>query len=233
MDGGFPGGVLVQIDKSLLSTRELEVLNYAVEGLTDHQIAQRMRIAASTVNSYWVRIRGKLGHYSRTELVSALLKNEARERLDEFKRSHYNIPKAPFEESQIPSHFFREAIELLPDALLLCNSDGRILFANDKFRAMFGFTSHDVIGEDIGILLPNRSRATDRGRIAQCLKSEEPCQLGIGSVIYGYNRLANDYIRTIMQFASLDGLVSVVVIRDFMEDIEMRRRITHAYGSLI
>src|SRR5437868_5974451 len=60
-----------------LSEREREILELAIDGLTDQQIGIRINISASTVNSYWVRIRGKLGHLSRTELVSRILQQRA------------------------------------------------------------------------------------------------------------------------------------------------------------
>lgn len=58
-----------------LSTREREVLDLAVLGRTDEQISQELGMSVPTVNSYWVRIRGKLGPLSRTELVGNVLRH--------------------------------------------------------------------------------------------------------------------------------------------------------------
>jgi DNA-binding CsgD family transcriptional regulator len=63
--------------KSELSARELEVITYAVQGYTDEMIAQELRIERGTVNSYWVRIRGKFGNLSRTELVARFVQKNA------------------------------------------------------------------------------------------------------------------------------------------------------------
>jgi DNA-binding CsgD family transcriptional regulator len=63
--------------KAELSGRELEVLTYAVRGFTDDMIARQLGIETGTVNSYWVRIRGKMGHYSRTELVARFVQSNA------------------------------------------------------------------------------------------------------------------------------------------------------------
>ncbi|RYZ87846.1 MAG: LuxR family transcriptional regulator, partial [Proteobacteria bacterium] len=57
-----------------LSQREREVLDLAIDGHTDEQIAQSIGISVSTVNSYWVRIRAKVGPHSRTEIVSKMLR---------------------------------------------------------------------------------------------------------------------------------------------------------------
>jgi DNA-binding CsgD family transcriptional regulator len=63
--------------KCELSQRELAVMNYAVNGYTDDMIAHELGIERGTVNSYWVRIRGKMGHLSRTELVARFLQAKA------------------------------------------------------------------------------------------------------------------------------------------------------------
>jgi hypothetical protein len=53
------------------------VLKLAVEGKTDEMIARELGIERGTVNSYWVRIRGKLGHLSRTELAARFVQQTA------------------------------------------------------------------------------------------------------------------------------------------------------------
>ena len=60
-----------------LSDRELAVITLASQGHTDDMIAHELGIERGTVNSYWVRIRGKLGHLSRTELVARFVEANA------------------------------------------------------------------------------------------------------------------------------------------------------------
>ncbi|MGV3614131.1 MAG: helix-turn-helix domain-containing protein [Fimbriimonas sp.] len=67
-----------EFNRSRLSRRECEILDFASDGLTDQQIALRLKISTSTVNSYWVRVRGKLGQLSRTELVATSLRQQAK-----------------------------------------------------------------------------------------------------------------------------------------------------------
>lgn len=63
--------------KTELSFRELSVLELAAKGYTDDMISREMGIEKGTVNSYWVRIRGKHGHLSRTELVARFVQARA------------------------------------------------------------------------------------------------------------------------------------------------------------
>lgn len=67
--------------KTDLSPRERAVLDLAVQGYTDEMISRQLGIEVGTVNTYWVRLRGKLGHLSRTELVARYVQKNADETL--------------------------------------------------------------------------------------------------------------------------------------------------------
>jgi len=60
--------------RQLLSRRELEVLQYLVQGLTDNEIADNLGLSQDTVKNYVFRIFDKLGVSSRLELLELLLK---------------------------------------------------------------------------------------------------------------------------------------------------------------
>ena len=70
--------------KHELSARELAVLTFAAQGYTDDMIAHELAIQCGTVNSYWVRIRGKLGNLSRSELVARFVQKNADTVHDEY-----------------------------------------------------------------------------------------------------------------------------------------------------
>jgi len=53
------------------------VLQLAARGYTDEMVANELGIQCGTVNSYWVRIRGKLGNLSRSELVAQFVQKNA------------------------------------------------------------------------------------------------------------------------------------------------------------
>lgn len=54
---------------NLLSARELEVVGYLAEGLTNREIAKRMNLSQHTVKNYLFRVFDKLGVSSRVELL--------------------------------------------------------------------------------------------------------------------------------------------------------------------
>lgn len=52
-----------------LSKRELEIVRLAGEGYTDKKISAHLEIAPGTLNTYWMRIRAKVGRHTRAEIV--------------------------------------------------------------------------------------------------------------------------------------------------------------------
>lgn len=62
---------------SLLSKREKEIVQSLAEGLTNREIAERLRISQHTVKNYLFRIFDKLGVSSRVELLFMTLSQES------------------------------------------------------------------------------------------------------------------------------------------------------------
>jgi DNA-binding CsgD family transcriptional regulator len=60
-----------------LSPREEEIVQLCVEGLTNDGIAQRLGLSVGTVNTYWVRIKLKVGGSGRTDTVVRVIKERA------------------------------------------------------------------------------------------------------------------------------------------------------------
>lgn len=63
--------------EELLTTRELEVLMMMAEGAGNAEIATRLVIAQTTVNSHVRNILGKLGVRNRTEAVAQYLRGQS------------------------------------------------------------------------------------------------------------------------------------------------------------
>ena len=60
-----------------LSPREKEIVQLAAEGLTNEAIADRLGLRVGTVNTYWLRIKLKVGGSGRTETVVKIFKEQA------------------------------------------------------------------------------------------------------------------------------------------------------------
>jgi len=66
-----------------LSPREEEIIELCVEGLTNDAIAVRLGLSVGTVNTYWLRIRLKVGGVGRTDTVVRVIKERAERALRE------------------------------------------------------------------------------------------------------------------------------------------------------
>jgi DNA-binding CsgD family transcriptional regulator len=60
-----------------LSPREEEIVELCVEGLTNEQIAHRLGLSIGTVNTYWLRIKFKVGGLGKTDTVVKIIKERA------------------------------------------------------------------------------------------------------------------------------------------------------------
>ena len=60
-----------------LSPREEEIVELCTEGLTNDAIAHQLGISVGTVNTYWLRIKLKVGGLGRTDTVVRVIKERA------------------------------------------------------------------------------------------------------------------------------------------------------------
>jgi DNA-binding CsgD family transcriptional regulator len=66
-----------------LSPREEEIVELCVEGLTNDSIAHRLGLSVGTVNTYWLRIKLKVGGSGKTDTVVKVIKERAERALRE------------------------------------------------------------------------------------------------------------------------------------------------------
>ena len=67
--------------KKELSPREEEIVQLCVDGLTNDAIAHRLQISVGTVNTYWLRIKLKVGGLGKTDTVVRVVKERAEKAL--------------------------------------------------------------------------------------------------------------------------------------------------------
>lgn len=60
-----------------LSPRETQIVELAIEGLTNEAIARELTLSLGTVNTYWLRIRLKVGALGRTDAVARVIADRA------------------------------------------------------------------------------------------------------------------------------------------------------------
>lgn len=145
-----------------LSPRELQLIQFAAQGLTDTAISLRLGISEATVGTYWGRVRIKIGPYNRTELVSIFLRAQQEEALNELREKNAALLAQLQAASSPGSPLTDEIIQNAPDAMILVTAEGILTSANLAAHELFGYFPSEMAGLNLLALIPGRFR--DRHR---------------------------------------------------------------------
>ena len=163
-----------------LSEREQQLLKLAGEGFTDTAIANKLGISEATVGTYWGRIRIKMGPYSRTELVGMAVRAEAEATLEQLRADNHRLSEQLREKvdaSDNPEMYF-QLLQDAPDAMVVVDREGKIVFANDSSCDVFGYSVEQLLGNHISLLVPERLREKHRGHVEDYMHDPSKRKMG-------------------------------------------------------
>lgn len=160
-----------------LSPQEQRVLELAAKGLTDKGIASSLEISPTTVITYWARIRSKMGHHPRPELVAhyvrqlsqsdvVALQTQVREHLREIEHLAQSV--------ETLSSF----IELAPEAMLIVHPDGVIQSGNEEAARLLECDKSDFAGLRIGRFIPPAFHEAHREHRLKYLEDPHRMEMG-------------------------------------------------------
>lgn len=135
-----------------LSAQEAKVIELAADGNTDKGIANELGISPTTVITYWSRIRAKLGHHPRPELVAKYVELQSSSLVETLKRE---VERREDELSQMSAHLeaWQQLIELAPEAILLVDIEGSIVYGNNEAAEFLHCSVNDFPGTRVGHLM--------------------------------------------------------------------------------
>src|SRR5262245_22528114 len=79
------------------------------------------------------------------------------------------LPFVAARPGEAQSDLFRQLLEAAPDAVIVVDKAGQMLFANDQAERLFGYRRHELLGQSVDLLVPDRLRpahAAHRDRYA-------------------------------------------------------------------
>jgi two-component system, sensor histidine kinase len=91
----------------------------------------------------------------------------------------------------IPPTLARRVLDAAPDAMVIIDTFGTIWFANRRVSALFGYAHHEIIGESIETLMPERFRAQHIEHRAQFLGNVRA--MGTGLDLFGQRRDGTEF----------------------------------------
>jgi len=219
-----------------LSTREREVLDLAVLGRTDEQISQELRVSLSTVNSYWVRIRGKLGPLSRTELVGGVLRYESDLRFADLiaenarlkaseEQAHKDLAVAERDlNNERGAGWHLHALDHVSDATFVCRPPGEIVYANLHAEHLFAADPGELEKLQIWELAIAQDQDEQRDASPIFFNANAPQRLvrGVERPYYALRRDGTNFRALLIaeRFLAPEGMMSVITVREYLHEVE-------------
>ena len=120
------------------------------------------------------------------ECVSAIKNNQ-----DEV--THFLALEEDITERKRLEHRFRQAVESAPYAIVMVNESGTIEMVNSQTETFFGYTRHELIGQPVEILVPERYRSAHIGFRQVYLAAPVSRTMGMGRDLYGLRKDGTEF----------------------------------------
>ncbi|MDR3713067.1 MAG: PAS domain S-box protein [Puia sp.] len=130
------------------------------------------------------------------------------------------------EAMQLEDHY-HQLLEISPDAIVLVGEKRKILEVNESAKKMFRYSREELVGKDIGKLIPERFRHHHKGQHAEYFAQPKVRPMGTGLQLYAVRKDGGEFPVEI----SLNPLLSAknyqiaAIIRDVSEKKQQENRL--------
>ena len=93
----------------------------------------------------------------------------------------------------LSSELVRSVLDSAPDAMIIIDSSGQILFANRQVTTLFGYAAADLVGSPIEILLPERFRVSHVGHRSAYMDNLRVRHMGTGFDLVGLRKNGTEF----------------------------------------
>jgi PAS domain S-box-containing protein len=132
---------------------------------------------------------------------------------------------------------FRGLLESAPDAIVIVNSEGRIVMVNEQVKTIFGYAAGELIGRPVEMLIPTHLRGVHEQRRADYHQGPGTRPMGAGLALIAMRKDGTTFPAEISlsPIQADEGLLVTSVIRDVTErrrfEQERERLMAEAEGE--
>lgn len=144
-------------------------------------------------------------------------------------------PRAAEQKLAASACHLRSILATVPDAMIVINEAGRILWFSAAAERLFGFAEAEIIGSNVSRLMPSPDRERHDGYLKHHLVTGEKRVIGIGRTVIGQRRDGTTFpIEIAVGEAISDGArVFTGFIRDLTEKQAAEQRINELRADLV
>ena len=133
----------------------------------------------------------------------------------------------------LPADLVRSVLESAPDAMIVIDDGGTVLFANRQVQVLFGYDTAEVIDQPIEKLLPERFRMRHVAHRSGYTSSVRVRPMGIGLDLFALRKDGSEFpVEISLSPIEQDGRVMVAAaIRDVTDRMRVEQEIREARAA--
>jgi PAS domain S-box-containing protein len=144
---------------------------------------------------------------------------QAKEQLAEYAGSLEHDVARGRADLRLADERLRQLMEALPDATIVVDQNGTMIFASTQTEAMFGYGRHELLGRKIEMLVPEGARDRHEAHRAAYTTSPLARAMGAGLELAGRRKDGSEFPveASLSPARTREGLVVTVAIRDISD----------------